>query len=228
MEPGITDNDDRSAVTADPAVPRSARARQERKVRLVDLARRLSVNPRTIYKWLDRGAPASLDEAATREWCRMNGVTRLRPALGVEVPRGAADAPGTTSAPGAAAAAKGLAALAPAEGWSPAQQKAIADAELSESRKHKVQLEIAELERRLVSRDDLVSVAGALSLVYVHALVDLPASAQRALEQLPVEWRRPVRKAIEDAIEALRGNLEATLRAKLVAVLRGPGVARAG
>jgi hypothetical protein len=228
MEPGITDNGDRSAVTADPAVPRSAQARRERKVRLVELARRLSVNPRTIYKWLDRGAPVTLDEAAMREWCRMNGVTRLRPPLAVDVPRGAADAPGTPSTLGAAAAAKGLAALAPAEGWSPAQQKAIADAELSESRKQKVQLEIAELERRLVGRDDLVSVAGALSLVYVHELVDLPAAALRALEQLPVEWRRPVRKAIEDAIEALRGNLEATLRVKLVAVLRGPGVARAG
>ncbi len=197
---------------------------------LVTLARRLSVNPRTIYKWLARGAPASLDETAMREWARMQGIRGLRQPLTIDVPRGAADAPGTeqATAPGAAAAAKGLAALAPAEGWSPAQQKAIADAELSRSRDRKVLLEIAELERRLVSRDDLVRVAGALSMVYVHALVDLPAAMVRSLDHLPAEWARPVRKAAEVEIHALRGRLEAKLREEIEEVLRGPGVARAG
>jgi hypothetical protein len=221
-----------SSIAADPAVPRSAQARRARKVCLVELARRLSVNPRTIYKWLARGAPAALDEATMREWARMNGIRGLRPALSIDVPRGSADAPGTEPAtattPGSAAAAKGRAAIAPPEGWSPAQQKAMADADLSESRRHKVRLEIAELERRLVGRDDLVAIAGALSLVYVHALVDLPAGTVRRCDQLPPEWRRAIRKAMEEEIEALRGNLEATLRAKLTAVLRGPGVARAG
>lgn len=232
MEPDNVDAGDTSAVAADPAVPRSARARRERKVRLVELARRLDVNPRTIYKWLARGAPVALDEATMREWARMHGIRGLRPSLAIDVPRGAANAPGTeqapTIAPAGAGAAKSLAALAPAEGWSPAQQKAMADAALSESRQHKVQLEIAELERRLVSRDDLVAIAGALSLVYIHELVDLPAATVRACEQLPAEWRRPIRKAMNDCIEALRGKLEAKLRDKLDAILRGPGVARAG
>ncbi len=232
MEPDNLDQGDRSAVPADPAVPRSARARRERKLRLVELARRLDVNPRTIYKWLARGAPAVLDEATMREWARMHGIRGLRPALAIDVPRGSVSAPGTESvsptAPGSAGAAKGLAAIAPPEGWSPAQQKAMADAALSESRQHKVLLEIAELERRLVSRDDLVAIAAALSLVFIHELVDLPAATVRACEQLPAEWRRPLRKAMNDGIEALRGKLEATLRDKLDAVLRGPGVARAG
>jgi hypothetical protein len=223
-------DDDGPSTVADAAavVPRSAAARRERKVRLVDLARRLSVNPRTIYKWLDRGAPASLDEAAMREWCRMNGVSRLRPPLVVDVPRGSTDAPGTTTAPDAAAAAgQSSDAPVPEGGWSPAQRKADADAKLSDERRRKVQLEIAELERRLVGRDDLVSIAGALALVFVHELTDLPAAAIRALDQLPVDWRKPVRRAIEDGIERLRGNLESTLRAKLVATLNGPAVSRA-
>ncbi len=232
MEPTNQDLGDRSAVTADPAAPRSARGRRERKLRVVELARRLSVNERTIYKWLARGLPPSLDEATTREWARMQGIRRLRAPLTIDVPRGAADAPGAepapAPAPGAAGAAKGLAALAPPEGWSPAQQKAIADAELSRSRDRKVLLEIAELERRLVSRDDLVRVAGALSMVYVHALVDLPAAMVRSLDHLPAEWARPVRKAAEVEIHALRGRLEAKLREEIEEVLRGPGVARAG
>ncbi len=218
-----------SSITVDSAVPRSARARRERKVRLVELARRLSVNPRTIYKWLVRGAPADLDEAAMREWARMNGIRGLRAPLTIDVPRGPADAPGTTAPPPVGAGApQGLSAVAPPEGWSPAQRKAIADAALSDARHVKVQLEIDELERRLVPRDDLVAIVGALSLVYVHALVDLPATAVRALDRLPVEWQKPVRRAIEEAIVGLRGSLEATLRVKLDATLRGPGVARAG
>lgn len=229
MEPDNVDASDPSAAAADPAVPRSARARRERKVRLVELARRLSVNPRTIYKWLARGLPPSLDEATTREWARMQGIRGLREALTIDVPRGSADAPGTETAttPGAAGAAKGLSAIAPPEGWSPAQQKALADAVLSDERRRKVVLEIAELERRLVSRDDLVRVAGALSMVYVHALVDLPAAMVRSLDHLPAEWARPVRKAAEVEIHALRGRLEAKLREEIEEVLRGPGVARA-
>ncbi len=230
METTNPDTGDRSAVTAEPAVPRSAQGRRERKTRLVELARRLSVNPRTIYKWLARGLPPALDEATTREWARMQGIRGLREALTIEVPRSTADAPGTEppTTPATAAAAKGLAALAPAEGWSPAQQKALADAELSDARHRKVQLEIAELERRLVSREDLVRVAGALSMVFVHALVDLPAAMVRSLEHLPAEWARPVRKAAEAEIHALRGRLEAKLRDEIEEVLRGPGVARAG
>ncbi len=163
-----TTNEDQgavSAVTRDPAAPRSARARRERKLRVVELARRLSVNPRTIYKWLDRGAPADLEEASTREWCRMNGIRRLRAPLTIDVPRGSPSAPGTTPPPGGAGAAPGLSAVPPPEGWSPAQRKAIADAALSDARHVKVQLEIDELERRLVPRDDLVAIVGALSLV---------------------------------------------------------------
>jgi hypothetical protein len=222
------DHDGPSTIAPDPAVPRSARARRERKVRLVELARRIGVNPRTIYKWLARGLPVTLDEPAVREWARMQGIRGLREPLTIEVPRGAADAPGTTPSPGAATAAKGLMAVAPPEGWSPAQHKALADADLSDIRKHKVQLEVAELERRLVDRQALVNIAGALATVFVHELVDLPAATVRLLDQLPVEWQKPLRQAVAQAIDKLRGNLESTLRAKLEAELRGPGVSRAG
>lgn len=228
MEPGNEDQVDLSAVIPHLAAPCSARLRKEHKRSLVGLANRLGVNPRTIYKWLKRGAPASLDEPAMREWARMNGIRGLRAPLTIDVPRGTTNAPGTTPATGDTGAGKALAAMPPAEGWSPAQRKAIADAALSDDRRRKVQLEIGELEHRLVDRADLVSIVGALSMVYLHELADLPAAAVRTLDRLPVEWQRPMRKAIADAIDGLRGSLEGTLRTKLEALLHRPEVSHAG
>jgi hypothetical protein len=189
------------------------------------LAHALGVNRRTISKWRARysDCPAGVDETEWRAFCARHLIRGLRAPLtapALDVPHGTAAAP---VAPNAAGAVPGAHAGAPAEGWSPAQRKAIADAELSERRRVKVQLEIDELQHRLVARDDLLTMVGALSTVYVHELVDLPAALVREMgEALPIDLRRTTRRACERAVEALRGRLETTLRSKLATVLAGP------
>lgn len=189
------------------------------------LANAIGINRRTVYKLRMRGAPASRDERAWREWCAAQCI-RIRPALVLDdiagdVPRGthekSVDAPSTAGV----AIASGLQAK-PAEGWSPTAMKNLRDAELRELQAQKVRMEIAALEHDLVARDAVLRLAGALSAIYVHELIDLPAQAVRALDALPVEWKRPVRKAVEQAIESLRGRLSTSLRQKLAAVLAGP------
>lgn len=190
-----------------------------------ELANAIGINRRTVYKLRHRGAPASRDESAWRAWCASQCIRIRAPLvvdLGVDDPRGTIQNPGDVPPPADAATttATGLQAR-PADGWSPPAMKNLRDAELKELQAKKVRMEIAALERDLVARADVVRLAGALAAIYVHELLDLPSQAVRTLDALPVEWKRPVRKAVEQAIDGLRGRLSASLREKLGSVLAG-------
>lgn len=198
------------------------------------LASALGLNRRTLYKLQAAGAPATTDEATWRTWLRRERPRmRVRDPVALDVPRGpndldddasdgdAPDADGADAAAAGGASSATTGGIALPESW--AQEKSRRDAEVATLKAKSLELEIGAQERRLIDRADVIQVVGAVAIEIVGELVDLPARAVESVASLPIELRKPVRRAIERAISDLRGRVSTTLRARLRAALAPKG-----
>jgi phage terminase Nu1 subunit (DNA packaging protein) len=193
------------------------------------LARRLGVNRRTLYKWTARGCPWASEQAA-REWCHHEGIlvpdpidtfhdllARTAPAVtvGTEIAPSAPAWPHSTPAAGDAA---------PTEPRSPAAENQFQTAELRKLQADRTRMEIDQLRSVLVHRDDVARAFGTLGLALVSELTELPLAAIKHLPaDVPAEQRGAVRKAVAVAIEQLRARLSVSLRERLHDALTGRG-----
>lgn len=197
-----------------------------------ELAERLGLARRTIYKLRKRGAPAGLDEAAWRTWCAHQfPEVRCTPPLDAGLadllaPQASSPSP-TPAAPGAVPeapaapteAAGGTAKDKDPEELTPSAQVAQATVALRNEQVLKARLEREILERLHVHRDEVRTLLGAQALLIVGELTALPAHVAAACADLPVEHRAQVRRAIDAAILALRHRITETGRERLAACL---------
>jgi hypothetical protein len=195
------------------------------------LAQRLGVNRRTLYKWFERGCPFT-NEADLRAWVHFQGFHGLRPApdtfadlapvaSGSTVSDQAPINAGTPLAPGSPAGAAAVTAE-PSE-LTPKARLDMATRELRDLQAAKVQLEVDALKRILVHRDDLKRVVRALGLVIGSELQDLPYAALRHLAtDFPAELRAEVRRAIGLAVDQARERFASEIRGQVAKVLTTP------
>jgi len=219
------------AATGDQAdAPAAPTARRAADGTMRALAARLGVSPRTLYKWIERGAPRdTTDEATWRAWCAAHRIRRLRPALepiDVDVPRGTeGESPeallGDDDLDGDEAGDEKPPATAPATAGddSPLQAKYRREGEVKALQAKELRMRIAQAQRVLIHRDHVARLFAAFAASIVDELRDLPPRALRALESVPEDYRRPMRKALEATIVESRDRLRTHLRAHLAAAL---------
>jgi hypothetical protein len=216
-DPDLDQDDDRDDGAEAPATGGLGRGY------MTDLAERLGVNRRTLYKWAKRGAPVA-SEPELRAWCKRIGA-RLRPPLDLGLPE---MSPGAGSAAGAAVIP--AAPTTPTTATTPIvgpDGKEIdgPDAELKRGRLRLVDEQTAvarnqrlEQERRLLDRDDVLALMKALGTCFIAELADLPVAAAKAGD-LSTEQRRAVRRQVEQATETIRARLAADLTTRIKKLL---------
>lgn len=186
-----------------------------------DLAARLGLNPRTIFKLRKRGAPQGTDETDWRVWCERERIRDLTPPAidGLQNLLAAGSAGGADpDKPEAAAAA----ALEPGKTYSPAQLSALRTAELREEQTRNARTQNQLLDRVVIHRDDVQKTLGAFGLVVVSEMIDIPTRLVQGLPEISsADQRKLIRRAAEQLIEHARARITTDLQQRVMRLLAG-------